>query len=799
MKTSDALFAVDMNGQSSPQFGYTSAALPDMDGDSIQDLAVGVPFADFSAGSNRGAFVLIYLTSSGTVKSNLPVQASSTSSSKNLFFTEVLQNDARFGTSITSLKNLDGDSSGIAELAIGAPSSTGHLGAVYIFFNLQSSVVNCGSPTQTGFIISSGDSYFNAERDVTCANGYTGTATSIRCQNTGFWTTSSGCSRDCDATPSQTGYIISAGASSSGSLRTATCATGYAGTAISITCSNGAWSTSSGCMIVSCPASPTQAGYTFSTGDSTYNSNRTVVGCAPGYTGTPTSPISCQSSGSWSSSSGCYPITIYCPTPPANPGYVIMDGAQSVGATRTVSCATGYMGSASSITCQESTSVGGAWTTSSGCTIVSCGTPMASLGYVLGSGGTTYGSAYTMTCASGYQGTALSITCQASGSWTTPSGCSLITTATVCLEPSQAGYSFGSGGTAVNSQRTVSCSSGFSGTATTPVTCQSSGIWTLSSGCNQNCQSPLQTGYSFDSGASTHGAARTAKCDAKYSGTASTIVCYFGVWTPSFGCYPDCESSPSQQGYVIASGTESYGSVRTAVCDSDHAYVTVISSSTSLSTTCQSTGSWSPLTGCALADCGTPSQTGYTFTTVATTYGEESRSESCATGYSGSASRITCQANASWSSSSGCYLSTSFCPSSPSQTGYIIATGTSSLGSMRTVTCAESYWGAATSITCENNSGLGGVWTSSTGCSTYTQNFDVATPKMPKTLKKSESPVFSYYVQKISSNLFSVETGTSFGCSVAAIPDLDLNGYPELAVGAYNDLEVSFSLCIRYL
>ena len=47
----------------------------------------------------------------------------------------------------------------------------------------------------------------------------------------------------------------------------------YSGTASSITCqSSAAWTTSSGCTIVSCSSSPTQAGYTIATGASTYGS-----------------------------------------------------------------------------------------------------------------------------------------------------------------------------------------------------------------------------------------------------------------------------------------------------------------------------------------------------------------------------------------------------------------------------------------------------------------------------------------------------------------------------------------------
>ena len=88
---------------------------------------------------------------------------------------------------------------------------------------------------------------------MTCASGYTGSATSITCTN-GSWSQSSGCtatSSSCSSSPTQTGYVIAAGSSTSGATRTVTCASGYTGSATSITCTNGSWSQSSGCTSTS--------------------------------------------------------------------------------------------------------------------------------------------------------------------------------------------------------------------------------------------------------------------------------------------------------------------------------------------------------------------------------------------------------------------------------------------------------------------------------------------------------------------------------------------------------------------
>jgi hypothetical protein len=114
------------------------------------------------------------------------------------------------------------------------------------------------------------------------------------------------------------------------------------------------------------------------------------------------------------------------------------------------------------------------------CTIRDCGVPTAPTGYAVGSGSTTYGSSYSMTCATGYSGTATALTCQSSGSWTSASGCTIVSCSS---SPTQTGYTIASGSSTYDSQRTVTCGSGMSGTAST-VTCSSSGSWTTSTGCS---------------------------------------------------------------------------------------------------------------------------------------------------------------------------------------------------------------------------------------------------------------------------------------------------------------------------
>jgi len=86
---------------------------------------------------------------------------------------------------------------------------------------------DCGAPsTQTGYTIASGTTYYGSTRTITCASGYSGTATSRTCQSSGSWTSSTGCTLDCSS-PSQSGYTIASGSNGQGATRTTTCAIGY--------------------------------------------------------------------------------------------------------------------------------------------------------------------------------------------------------------------------------------------------------------------------------------------------------------------------------------------------------------------------------------------------------------------------------------------------------------------------------------------------------------------------------------------------------------------------------------------
>ena len=129
-------------------FGRSSASLGDLDGDGIGDIAVGAPLA--GGGNFRlGAVWILFLNSDGTVKSHQKIAEMQAG------FTGDLDVGGKFGSSVASLGDLDGD--GIADLAVGSRQDDDggdHHGAVWVLFLNSDGTVKSHqkiSDTQGGF------------------------------------------------------------------------------------------------------------------------------------------------------------------------------------------------------------------------------------------------------------------------------------------------------------------------------------------------------------------------------------------------------------------------------------------------------------------------------------------------------------------------------------------------------------------------------------------------------------------------------------------------------------------------
>jgi len=113
-KISDTAGGFDGKLNDGDQFGSAVASIGDLDGDGIDDLAVGAPFAN-QGGTGRGAVWILFLDRDGKVQSQQKIADGAGG------FKGDLNDGDHFGSSVAGLGDLDGD--GINDLAVGADLS----------------------------------------------------------------------------------------------------------------------------------------------------------------------------------------------------------------------------------------------------------------------------------------------------------------------------------------------------------------------------------------------------------------------------------------------------------------------------------------------------------------------------------------------------------------------------------------------------------------------------------------------------------------------------------------------------
>ncbi|XP_064386406.1 uncharacterized protein LOC135334956 isoform X2 [Halichondria panicea] len=450
--------------------------------------------------------------------------------------------------------------------------------------------VFCGSPptVPNGVMTSSTGTTFGAIATYSCNTGYqrSGSAT-ITCQTSGSWSAAPVCRAICSNLSVLVNGIIVYNPTSTPRLQGAMarhfCDTGYqlSSSTTTRTCqSNRMWSGSSLiCNPVSCGSPPTVPNRVITSSTGTTFGETTIYTCSTGYQRLGPATISCQASGSWSAAPVCRAI---CSNLSVLVNGIIVYNPTSTprlqGAMARHFCDTGYQLSSSTTTrtCQSNRM----WSGSSLiCNPVSCGSPPTVPNRVITSfTGTTFGETTIYTCSTGYQrlGPA-TISCQASGSWSTAPVCRAICPDLPLLVNGIIVYNPTSTPRLQGAMATHSCTTtGYQlSSSTTTSTCQSNRMWSEPSLTCQivDCNNPpmISNGMRQFS-ATTFGETATYMCNGIFvlSGSSTVTCMASGLWSTHPICSPVCEDLPPLANGVISYSTmlspKPDGTVATYTC-----------------------------------------------------------------------------------------------------------------------------------------------------------------------------------------------------------------------------------------
>lgn len=236
-------------------------------------------------------------------------------------------------------------------------------------------------------------------------------------------------------------------------------------------------------------------------------------------------------------------------------------------------------------------------------------TPPANSTLIDPPGAYVFGDVAAFACDSGYVlsgATALTQTCQASGTFGPASGTCEPRDCGSLTSPSNGGVSVGA--TTFGSTASYSCDEGYTLVGASSVTCEADGNWSDARPVCQivSCGAPtpptgaLVTGgpYAYTFGDSVAFACQTGR---QASGVLEATCQANGTYTAVTGSCPfvDCGALPAPANGTVSAGDTIYNTTRTLACDVGY------TQSGSSSRTCQASGVWSGTpTVCTIFDCG---------------------------------------------------------------------------------------------------------------------------------------------------------------------------------------------------